>query len=345
MEEEVIVPLEVQAAPEAFRRIGEEVSERLDYRPARYPRLHTVRPKFVSVENKELPPVVAPTGPQLADKLQATPAMIAHVIVGKYADHLPLYRQAAILQSRHGLNTTRQTLCDWVMLGARWIRLIYEEVRRKVLGADYVQTDETPIRYLDPGSKHCQTGYFWTVHRPAPPGQPQGPSFYQRHASRASGCLDAVLGTSFTGVLQCDGYAVYEKHARKRGLAVAACWAHARRKFHQAKEYDPGMTDVLRRIAALYAIGERLRLAAADAEERFRIRQTESHPILDALHTLLTQWQNRGRFLPRSSAGAAIAYTLSLWKKLCLFAHDGRIEIDDNLVENTTRPTAIGKRN
>lgn len=345
VEEEVIVPLEVQAAPEAFRRIGEEVSERLDYRPARYLRLRTVRPKFVSVENKALPPVVVPVGPQLAEKLQATPAMIAHVIVGKYADHLPLYRQAAILQSRHGLNTTRQTLCDWVMLAARWMRLIYEEVRTGVLDADYVQGDETPIRYIDPGSERCQTGYFWTVHRPALPGQPRGPSFYHWHPSRASECLDDVLGSRFEGILQCDGYAAYDSHARKRGLILAACWAHARRKFHQAKDYDPGMLDVLGRIGSLYAIEERLRRAAASAEERLRVRQLQSVPILEALHELLTDWQTRGRFLPRSSAGEAISYTLSLWKKLCLFAHDGRIEIDNNLCENAIRPTAVGKKN
>lgn len=345
VKEEVLVPLEVQAAPENFRRIGEEVSERLDYEPARYLRLRTVRPKYVSLENKGLPPLIVPVGAQLAEKLQATPAMISHVIVGKYADHQPLYRQAAILQDRHGLHTTRQTLCDWVMLGARWMRLIYEEVRASVLYAGYVQTDETPIRYLNPGNGSCRTGYFWTVHRPAPPGQPRGPSFYQWHASRASDCLDGVLGVRFAGIVQCDGYAAYESHARKRGLVLAACWAHARRKFHQAKDYDPGMIDVLSRIGALYAIEARLRRAAASVEERLWIRQKESLPILSALHALLTDWQTRGRFLPRSSAGEAIAYTLGLWKKLCLFVHDGRIEIDNNLVENAIRPTAIGKKN
>ena len=345
VEEEVIVPLEVQAAPEAFRRIGEEVSERLDYRPARYLRLRTVRPKFVSVENKELAPVVVPVGPQLAEKLQATPAMIAHVIVGKYADHQPLYRQADILQKRHGLHTTRQTLCDWVMLGARWMRLIYEEVRRQVLEADYVQVDETPIRYLEPGTKRCQTGYFWTVHRPAPAGRPRGPSFYQWHPSRSADCLDHVLGTSFGGLMQCDGYAAYESYARKKGLSLAACWAHARRKFHAAKDYDPAILQVLSLIGSLYSIEERLRLAAANSDERLHVRQRESLPILETLHHLLTAWQTRGRFLPRSSAGEAIAYTLGLWEKLCRFAHDGRLEIDNNLCENAIRPTAVGKKN
>jgi len=155
VEEVVIVPLEVQAAPENYRRIGEEVSERLDYRPARYSRLRTVRPKFVSLRDKAAAPVIAPVGPQLAEKLQATPATIAHIIVAKYDDHLPLYRQADILRRRHGLHTTRQTLCGWVMLAAQWMRLIYEEVRGHVLSADYVQVDETPIRYLEPGSGRC----------------------------------------------------------------------------------------------------------------------------------------------------------------------------------------------
>lgn len=345
VEEVVIVPLEVQAAPEDYRRIGEEVSERLDYRPARYSRLRTVRPKYVSLKDKAAAPVIAPVGPQLAEKLQATPAMIAHILVAKYDDHLPLYRQADILRRRHGLYTTRQTLCDWVMLAAQWMRLIYEEVRGNVLSADYVQVDETPIRYLEPGSGRCQTGYFWTVHRPAPPGQPRGPSFYQWHPSRASECLDDVLGSHFEGLLQCDAYVAYETYARKRDLVLAACWAHARRKFHQAKDYDAGMVEVLARIGKLYVIEERLRRAAASVEDRLRVRQQESLPILNALYELLTEWKVRQRYLPKSSAGQAIAYTLGIWNKLCIFARDGRIEIDNNLTENVIRPTAIGKKN
>jgi hypothetical protein len=231
------------------------------------------------------------------------------------------------------------------MLAAQWMRLIYEEVRGHVLSADYVQVDETPIRYLEPGSGRCQTGYFWTVHRPAPPGQPRGPSFYQWHPSRASECLDDVLGAHFAGLLQCDAYVAYETYAREQNLVLAACWAHARRKFHQAKDYDDGMVDVLSRIGRLYAIEERLRRAAARVEDRLRVRQQESLPILNALHELLTQWKARQRYLPKSSAGRAITYTLGIWNKLCLFAHDGRIEIDNNLAENVIRPTAIGKKN
>jgi len=271
--------------------------------------------------------------------------MIAHVIVAKYVDHLPLYRQAAILQKRFGLFTTRQTLCDWVMLAAHWLRLIYKEVRAEVLNAGYLQCDETPIRYLEPGSGRCQTGYFWTVHRPAPPGQPRGPSFFQWQASRASSCLDAVLGADFAGILQSDAYAAYQAYAGKVGCELAGCLAHARRKFYTAKDYDPAMKDVLSRISALYRIEERLRQAAVSFAERLRVRQKESVPILDALHALLTDWQSRDRFLPKSAAGEAISYTLSIWEQLCRFAHDGRIEIDNNLCENTIRPTAVGKKN
>jgi len=345
VEEEVIVPLEVQAAPEDYRRIGEEVSERLDYRPSRYVRLRTVRPKFVSVKNKTLAPVVSPVGPRLAEKLQATPAMIAHVVVSKYADHIPLYRQADILQRRHGLNTTRQTLCDWVGLTAHWMGLVYQQVRSEVLESGYVQVDETPIRYLDPGGGRCKNGYLWTVHRPALSSLARGPSFYQWHPSRAADCLDQVLGKGFAGTVQCDGYTVYESHARKRGLTLAACWAHVRRKFYEAKDYDPLMMEALALIARLYAIEKRLRLACAEPRERYRVRQEQSLPILSALHALLCDWRQRGRFLPASACGKAINYALGLWDKLCLFARHGEIEIDNNLCENVIRPTAVGKKN
>lgn len=345
VEEEIVVPLEVQAAPEDYRCIGEEVTERLDYRPARYLRLRTVRRKYVWLKDSARPPVVAPVAAQLADKLSATPSMIAHVVVAKYADHLPLYRQAAILQDRHGLNTTRQTLCQWVRLAGDSLGLVYEQVRAEVLGSDYVQVDETPVEYLDPGGGKTRTGYFWTVHRPAPPGQARGPSFYQWHASRAADCLEQVLGKDYTGILQCDGYAAYESHAGRHALALAACWAHARRKFFEAKDYDPLMKEALGIIGALYRIEKQLRTACADPAERRRVRQARSLPILHQLHARLQHWQSRQRFLPASAAGKALSYTLDLWNKLTLFADQGHLEIDNNLCENVIRPTALGKKN
>jgi len=343
VEEEVIVPLEVQACPENYRQIDQEVSEKLDYRPGVYFRHRIVRPIFVSKIDRSLAPITAPLQPQLADKLLATPSMIAHVVVAKYTDHLPLYRQADVLQRRYGIEISRQTLCNWVMLAAHWLQLVYEEIRSKVLESPYLQVDETPIRYLAPGNGRCETGYLWTVHRPDPPGCPRGPTIYQWHPTRAASCLDAVLGEGFSGVLQCDGYSAYSVHAKGRPIVLAACWAHARRKFYEAREYDAAMIQILDLIRSLYAIEERLRLAAASADERKRVRQSQSAGIIDQIHQTLLSI--RDRFLPESCAGKAISYTLNLWDKLTLFLGDGRLEIDNNLVENAIRPTALGKKN
>jgi transposase len=345
VEEEVILPPEVEQNPEEYRQIGEEVSERLDYRPARYLRRRTIRPKFVSLTQKARAPLVAPLGAQLAERLSATPAMIAHVVVSKYGSHLPLDRQGKILWERHGLNISRQTLCNWVGLAGHWMRLVYQEVRRDVLGTNYVQVDETPVRYLEAGVSPSRQGYLWTVHRPSPPGMARGPSFYQWHASRATRCLEEVLGVEFSGVIQCDGYAAYESYARTHGLEVAACWAHARRKFYEAKDHHPAMLEVLNLIGRLYGIEKRLRDGGADPASRERVRQRESGPLLAQIHQLLLGWQLRDRFLPGSSAGKAISYTLGLWEKLTLFAGRAEIEIDNNLVENIIRPTAVGKKN
>lgn len=343
VEEDVIIPLEVQAAPEQFRRIGEEVTERLDYQAARYFRRRTVRPTFVSRIDRRVTPVTAPMEPQLADKLMATPAMIAHVVVCKYADHLPLFRQADILQRRHGIAISRQTLCNWVMLAAHSMQLVYEEIRKDIVASPYLQVDETPVRYLSPGNGRCEIGYLWTVHRPDPPGGPRGPTLYQWHPTRATKCLSSVLGENFSGIIQCDGYSAYQLHATGRPITLAACWAHARRKFFEARDYDPAMLQILDLIGSLYAIEERLRVAAASTHERQRVRQNQSAGIVGQIHGELIAL--RDRFLPKSCAGKAIAYTLGLWDKLTVYLGDGRLEIDNNLVENAIRPTALGKKN
>src|SRR5215207_9403649 len=149
--EDVIIPPPVQAAPEQWRQIGEEITERLDYEPARFFCHRTVRPKYVRRGELDAVPVIAPLPPCLLDKSIATPGLVAQILVAKYCDHLPLYRQEVIYQSRHGVTLTRQTMCEWVGVGADWLRLIYEEIRREVMAGGYLQIDETPIRYLEPG--------------------------------------------------------------------------------------------------------------------------------------------------------------------------------------------------
>jgi transposase len=339
VEEVEIIPLEVQAAPEAFRRIGEEVSEQLDYRPARYLRRRTVRPKYVRVDDKTAAPLIAPLPPLLREKLLATPAMIAHVVVSKYADHLPLYRQADILWRRHQIPLSRQTLNGWVMLAASSLRLIYETIKTTVVDGDYLQVDETPIRYLDPGNGKTKTGYFWTLNRPG-----HG-TVYEWFPSRAADCLDQILPRSYRGVLQCDGYGAYPAFALGRPITLAACWAHARRKFYEAFEHESRVGPLLDLIGQLYAIERQLREVGADPEERACVRHDQARPILGQIHHWLIDHHTRRSFLPQSGAGKAIAYTLKLWPQLQVYVDHGIVELDNNLIENAIRPTAIGKKN
>lgn len=339
VEEETIEPLEVQADPNQWKKIGEEVTEQLDYRPAVYLRKRIIRPKYVSLKNREKAPIIAPLPPMLQERCLATAATLAHIVVSKYADHMPLYRQEQILQGRHEIPISRQTLDGWVMLVAEWMRPIYEVIKTTVMEDRYIQVDETPIRFLEAGNKKTRQGYFWTVSRPG-----RG-TVYHWQAGRGVEELEKVLPHQYEGVIQCDGYGVYGAYARTRPIELAACWAHVRRKFFEAKDRDWRMGWVLRQIGHLYSIERDLRRCKAGPNLRKAIRQHQAPPILKRIRHMLEYWKRSHRFLPKSGAGIALDYTLELWSKLEFYISDGRIEIDNNPVENAIRPTAIGKKN
>jgi transposase len=267
--------------------------------------------------------------------------LLAQIIVGKYVDHLPLYRQEHIYRTRHGVWLPRQTQVRWVELVADWLKPIYQCIRTGVMAGGYVQVDETPVRYLAPGHGKTKTGYFWTTSRPG------GDAVYQWETSRATTCLDKVLPVDFRGTVQCDGYAAYASFARhKQHIQLAACWAHARRKFYEAREQDPLIAGwLLRQIGHLYRIERKLRLSRSGPRLRDAVRAYQARPIYQRLHRLLTRLKMKRRYLPRSRMGLAIAYTLNLWPLLGVYLGDGRVEIDQNLVENAIRPTALGKKN
>jgi transposase len=339
--EEVIVPPPVQAAPEQWRQIGEEITERLDYEPARFFCRRTVRPKYVRRGELDAVPILAPLPPCLLDKSIATPGLVAQILVAKYCDHLPLYRQEVICQSRHGVTLTRQTMCEWVGVGADWLRLVYEEIRREVLAGGYVQMDETPIRYLEPGHGQTKLGYFWTCHRPG------ADSVFAWDTSRAATCLEKIVPVDFAGKIQCDGYTAYDAFARGRPqIELAGCWAHVRRKFFEAHLQGCRKSDlILHLLQNLYRTEEKLRTTRAGPKIRALTRALESAPVLARLHFLLLLWQKQRRILPKSLLGQAIGYALGQWPSLLLYVADGRMEIDNNLVENAIRPTALGKKN
>ncbi len=233
-------------------------------------------------------------------------------------------------------------MARWMELGADWLRPIYEEIRTGVLGGGYVQIDETPIEYLEPGNGKTRQGYLWTSSRPG------GGVFYSWHTSRAAECLDTMVPVDFKGTVQCDGYYGYRcfAHARKGAITLAGCWAHARRGFYEARGQTPKITAwVLRQIQNLYRIESLLRERKAGPTLRQAVRAHQSRPIVERLGRALVRLKARGQFLPKSLLGQAIDYALGQWSALDVYLNDGRIEIDNNLVENAIRPTAIGKKN
>jgi hypothetical protein len=204
-----------------------------------------------------------------------------------------------------------------------------------------VQVDETPVRYLAPGHGQTKMGYFWTASRPG------GDAVFQWHTSRAADCLNKVIPGDFKGTVQCDGYAAYASFAKgKGGIELAGCWAHVRRKFFEARDLDPRIMGwVLRQIGHLYRIEATLRDSRAGPRLRAAVRAHQSRPICQRLHRLLSQLKYKGRYLPKSGPGQAVTYFLNLWPQLCVYLDNGRIEIDQNRVENAIRPTALGKKN
>jgi transposase len=343
--EEVIEPEPVKQKPEEWRCIGQEVSEQLDYEPARFLRRRTIRKKYVHRLDLNRAPLIAPLPERLLDRSLPAPGLLAQILVGKYCDHLPLYRQEQIFLQRHRVDLPRQTLARWVELAAGWLKPIYEQIRTGVLAGGYVQVDETPIEYLEPGNGKTRQGYFWTFHRPG------GESFFDWQTSRATACLESIIPSNFKGILQCDGYSAYQSFANGRGQSVelAGCWAHVRRKFYQAQEQAPKVAGwLLRQLQNLYRIEAGLRESRSGGtgpKLRQAVRAWQSLPIVERFQRALVRLKATGRYLPQSLLGQAIDYALGQWPTLEVFLKEGRIEIDNNLVENAIRPTALGKKN
>lgn len=340
--EEVIDPEPVKVAPEHWRCIGEEVSEQLDYEPGRFLRRRTVRRKYVHRTELDTIPVIAPLPECLQERGLAAPGLLAHVIVSKFCDHLPLYRQEQIFAQRYKINLPRQTLARWMELAADWLQPIYESIRTGVMAGGYVQVDETPIDYLAPGNGKTSQGYLWTGCRPG------GDVFYHWATSRAAACLDNIIPVDFEGTIQCDGYSAYRAFAKGRAktIALAGCWAHVRRKFHESLESAPRLAGwILRQLQHLYAIEARLREGKAGPALRLAVRAHQSRPIVERLERVFLRLKTGGKQLPQSPLGTALDYALGQWTALQVFVSDGRVEIDNNLVENAIRPTALGKKN
>jgi transposase len=341
VETEIIDPPSVTENPSLYRQIGEQVSEQLDYEPGRFLKRRIVRRTWVRRNDPDAVPVTAVLPPKLLERSILAPGLLAHILVSKYSDHLPLHRQEKMFSQRHGVYLPRQTLARGVELAADWLRPIVNEILSEQLSGGYVQIDETPVKYLNPGQGYTSQGYFWVVKAPG------ADTVYHWTAGRGHEHLLKLLPEDYNGVVQCDGYGAYRTMLKKRsGVRLAACWAHVRRKFHDAfeqKEASVRSAWILGQIGQLYAIGRRLRESRAGPNLRAAVRAAQSRPIIDRLHRLFTKIQNQHR--PQSLMGKAISYALGLWELSKVYLEDGRLEIDNNQVENAIRPTALGRKN
>jgi transposase len=333
-------PDEVKAAPSDYRRIGEEVSQELDVMPARYFRRRIIRGKYVRIDDKDAAPVIAPLPARLIEGSYASAGIVSDILVKKYMDHLPLHRQESILRSRYGIDLSRQTMSDWIRAAADWLSPIYRLTRSRLQKSRYLQVDESPVRYCDrDGPGGSSEGYFWVYYEPW-----VKEVLYEWHTGRGAKCLDGTL-KDFKGTVQCDGYGAYTSYAKgKEDIDIACCWAHARRKFSEALDESPRIAGwFMNQIGSLYAVETRLRKVKAGPVLRQAVRAAESRMVLNRIGKALKL--RLPKHLPKSQMGKAISYTLSRMKELTKYCDNGLLEIDNNGVENTIRPTAVGKKN
>lgn len=352
---EELDPPEVLLNPADFRRIGEEVREQLGFKPAEFFRIQLVRGKYVLKNDPAAKPFINPLPPSLQDRCIATPGLIAEVLDNRFVCHLPYYRQAEMF-ARMGVNLHRKTLCDWTLLASDWLSIVYREIQYEHWRALYRQIDETPIRYLQPGSGKAQTGYLWTSNIPG------GSVFYHWHDGRdAEGMTGLVEKARAAGaeetispeilplprIIQCDGYAVYPSWAKdKAWVKLMGCHSHVRRKFFEATEQSPRLVAwILRQLAHLYHIEKRLRETKAGPALREAVRAAESRMIHRRLRKAINKLALRRSILPKSKLGKAVSYAINQWPNLETYFGDGRVEICNNLVENAIRPTKLGAKN
>jgi len=324
----------------AMRKIGEDVSEVLEYVPERFKVIRHARPKLACPACQRIVQVEAPSRP--IERSFAGPGLLAHILTAKYSDHLPLYRQAQIY-AREGVELERSTMAEWVGGCFRLLEPLTEVVGRYVMAAGKLHADDTPVPVLDPGRGKTKTGRLWTyVRDDRPAASEQPPAVLFRYSPDRRGERPKEHLKPFTGILQADAYAGFG-HLYGERIQEAACWAHARRAFyelHQANQ-SPVAAEALERIGALYAIEAEIRGRPPD--ERVAIRQARAGPLLESLREWLRQ--TLGRVSKKSELAKAISYVLSRWTALNRYRGDGRVEIDNNAAERALRTVALGRKN
>jgi len=334
-----IIPAEVQADPDLYERISEETSFEIDVvAPKLFKRL-IVRPKYRHVLDRSRPPLVAPAVKRPVDGGYASAGLIAYVVLSKYAHHLPLYRQEQ-MSERWGAKLSRKTMADWVEVTGEWLKPIYRRMRGGLLAGPYLQADETPMKCQDPDAPSGKTsqGYLWAISRPG------GDVVFDWRMSRRHDEVNTLLA-GFSGILQADGYQAYARFAAANKQVIrVGCFAHARRGFHEALETAPVAAGfMLRLIGHLYHMEREWDEKQISPGERTRRRQRDFELTLRLLKKAAALLARRSR--PKSPLGQACTYLLNQWETLVAHCDHGCTRIDNNLMENAIRGSALGKKN
>ncbi len=322
------------------KKIGEDITEELEYKPAVFFVNQYIRPKYACSHCPDSGVTTAALPGRPIDKGIAGPGLLSYILVSKHVDHLPLYRLEQMFK-RYNIRINRSTMCGWLGQITFQLEAVYREMRRQLVRESFlIQADETTLKVLDDTVKDkCTLGYLWPY-----VGDGKLAVFEYRDSRARSGPTDFLKKYSGRYLLS-DGYAGYNQVVEKMNLVHLMCWAHARRKFFEAKELDPAFVDqVLTLIGKLYDVERDAAEKKLTPEKRGELRLEKSVPILASVKELLTAPGN-SVILPKSKIGEAMAYTLNHWQQLTRFLEDGRLPIDNNLVENTIRPVALGRKN
>jgi transposase len=323
-----------------LRHFGDDVSEQLEYVPESFKVIRHVRPKFACTGCDRVVEAPAPSRP--IERGLAGPGLLAHVIVSKYADHLPLFRQSEIY-ARQGVVISRSTLAGWVGASSDLLSPLVEMIGRHVFAGRKLHADDTPMPVLAPGNGKTKTGRLWTYVRDDRPADEQAaPAVWFAYSEDRRGEHPRQHLKNFTGALQADAYAGFH-HLYGEAIYEAACWAHARRKFHEihVAHASPTTTEALARIGALYAIEDEIR--GKPIEIRRNVRQARAKPLLDDLR----RWMEKAlrSLSAKSETAGAIRYALSRWRALIRYTEDGLLEIDNSAAERALRAVALGRKN
>ena len=323
-----------------LRHFGDDVSEQLEYVPESFKVIRHVRPKFTCTGCDRVVEAPAPSRP--IERGLAAPSLLAHVIVSKYADHLPLFRQSEIY-ARQGVEISRSTMAGWVGAASDLLGPLVETIGKHVFAGRKLHADDTPMPVLAPGNGKTKTGRLWTyVRDDRPAGEPAAPAVWFSYSEDRRGEHPRLHLKNFTGALQADAYAGFH-HLYGNHIYEAACWAHARRKFHDIHlaHASPTTTEALDRIGALYAIEDEIRGKPVDARQS--VRQNRATPLLEDLR----KWMEKAlrSLSSKSETAAAIRYALSRWRALTRYTDDGLLEIDNSAAERALRAVALGRKN